>query len=628
MAISKGFMSATKNCQSVFFAGIYAAYLVYLLLIYHGDGTRENVGHFLVKIVAPGVELGFYLVLCHLLFEIWLRRSNPLCKAFFLLVPLLVSILYAVQVCSLHISGNFISILAIENSAENRLVDKTSLYLVIAATMAWWGLYVICCTVNGVSDIRGKEVRNEKPYSLKNSFAIVVVFLLAQAYLFSIQGNEGLIEVGYKQVPVASLSRNYFDYWKLKRTYSASKSAKIVRSKDEFPLENNAIYKNALPFDKKVGPPKIKNVIVIFTEGMSAALLGSYGSNHQGITPNIDALASRSMRVINYYNHTAATYRGLQGQMVSGYPSAGGSGSSSAWENGNRREVLSKIHYKSIPMVLNDMNYRTYFMSPHHDSVALNTLLRSLAFNRVYSFESITKELNPDSDHMTAGSLSDEGLFNALKNLLSSASFQSSKKPFFVGTYNIGTHAFLDVDPDDLKYGDGSNPVLNRMHNYDHQLGKFLNYFFASNYAKNTILVFTADHATYPDPYFRKVVSPYYRPYFVGEIPLLIYDPARTLPSVYDAHGRTSIDFAPTLLQLLGIKKDYNSFVGTSLFEPNGLPFGVAALGNEFFATDSEAVYYENQIPPKYQRAFLEQTDMVKKYYSLESQDRVFRPVP
>jgi hypothetical protein len=52
----------------------------------------------------------------------------------------------------------------------------------------------------------------------------------------------------------------------------------------------------------------------------------------------------------------------------------------------------------------------------------------------------------------------------------------------------------------------------------------------------------------------------------------------------------------------------------------------VAALGNEFFATDSEAVYYENQIPPKYQKEFNEQTDMIKKYYTLESEDRVFQP--
>jgi arylsulfatase A-like enzyme len=622
MKFSKLSLHLTKNCQVVFFVGTYLAYLTYLLVIY-SDGGGKGAWHIIAKILTPAVELGFYLILSCLLFKLWKRKKFIVYKILYLSIPLLVAILYAVQVYSLHISGNFISVLAIENHAESRLIEKVSLYPLLAAALIWWVLHVICCAKRAGSGDLGVD---EEMLSVKEVVAITAILFFAQIYLFRTQESYGLIGAGYRQVPVASISFNYFEYLKSKRLYPTRKASDVLRSTKKFPLESKDIYESALPFAKVNGTLGPQNVIVIFTEGMSATLLGSYGSGHQGISPNIDALAKKSMRVINYYNHTAATYRGLQGQMVSGYPRAGGSGTSSAWESGDRREVLSKIHYKSVPMILRDMNYRTYFMSPHHDSVALNTLLRSLAFDRVYSYESISRELHPDSNHMTAGSLSDEGLFNALRNLLSSSAFQASKKPFFIGTYNIGTHAFLDVDAADKKYGDGSNPVLNRMHNYDYQLGKFLDYFFASRYAKNTVLIFTADHSTYPDSYFRKVVSPYYRPYFVGEIPLLIYDPARVLPRVYDVRGRTSIDFAPTLLQLLGVKKDYNSFVGTSLFEPNGLAFGVAALGNEFFATDSEAVYYENQIPPKYQKEFNEQTDMIKKYYTLESEDRVFQP--
>lgn len=619
---------ATRNCQVLFFAGTYFAYLAYVLIIFPGDsGQNEGAGILLAKILGPAMELGFYLFLCRLLFKVWERYGNVTCKILYLLIPLLVAAIYSVQVYSLHVSDNFISILAIENSAESRLIDKASLYPLLAVAATWWLLYAVCCETKQASPAVSNGAGG-KQSSIKALAAITAILFMGQIYLFSTQQSYGLIGTSYRQVPISSLSYNYVEYLKSKSSYPSRRSEDIVRSTDKFPLEKKNIYSSALPFSKTDAAPKVKNVIVIFTEGMSAALLGSYGSGHPGITPNIDALAKRSMRVVNYYNHTAATYRGLQGQMISGYPRSGGSGSSSAWESGNRSDVLSKIHYKSVPMILRDMNYRTYFMSPHHDSVALNTLLRSLAFDKVYSYESITQELNPNSAHMTAGSLSDEGLFNALKNLLSTPAFQASKKSFFVGTYNIGTHAFLDVDAADKKYGDGSNPVLNRMHNYDYQLGKFLRYFFASDYANNTILIFTADHSTYPGQYFRKVVSPYYRPYFVGEIPLLIYDPGLELPAVYDAHGRTSVDFAPTLLQLLGIKKDYNSFLGTSLFEPNGLPFGVSALGDQFFATDPEAVYYENQIPPKYQKEFNEQVDLVKKYYSLESENRIFHPVP
>ncbi len=151
-----------------------------------------------------------------------------------------------------------------------------------------------------------------------------------------------------------------------------------------------------------------------------------------------------------------------------------------------------------------------------------------------------------------------------------------------MGLYNFGTHAFLDIMPNGVKYGDGSNPVLNRLHNFDYEVGKFLDYFLASDYAKNTLLILTADHADYPDKSYREISEKNDQPLFVDRIPLIIYDPSHDLPPVYDAHGRTSIDFAPTLLQLLGVKNADNSFLGTSLFERNPGSIGFAAIGDEF----------------------------------------------
>ena len=614
------------RCQAIFFLGVYSAYLIYLLGIRDsGDGFKGALAPLLLKIVLPAVELAFYAALCYLLLTAWRARNFVLYKILYLTLPLAVAVIYAVQVYSLHVSGNFISILAIENSAESRLIDKSALYPLLTAMLAWWLLYVACCHYKPKNTAQVNPSRG-KSFLLK-PVVVTLALLVGQVLLVSAQDDQGRIGINYLQTPISSLSHNYFEYVKSKRLY-AEESAKASPTGRKFPLEKHDIYKDAFPFERTQDYSKVKNVIVLFTEGTSAALLGCYGGTHPGLTPNIDALAAKSMQVTNYYNHTAATYRGLQGQMVSGYPRVGGSGSSSAWESGDNKNSLSKIHYKSLPMVLRDVNYKTYFMSPHHNTVALNTLLRSLGFDKVYTYESISKELQPAPDHLTAGSLSDKGLFSALEHLLSSDAFLKAKQPFFIGTYNIGTHAFLDVGEGDVKYGDGSNPVLNRFHNYDLQLGKFLEYFFASPYAKNTILIFTADHATYPDSYLRKAVNQYYRPYFVGRIPLLIYDPGHVLPKTFDAAGRTSVDFTPTLLQILGIKKDQNSFVGTSLFEPREIPFGVSALGQEFFATDSEAVYYQNQIPAKYQNEFLKQVEQIKNYYLLESENRIFQPAP
>ena len=41
--------------------------------------------------------------------------------------------------------------------------------------------------------------------------------------------------------------------------------------------------------------------------------------DERNITPNIKELQSKSLSFSNYYNHTFATYRGIIGQLYSGY---------------------------------------------------------------------------------------------------------------------------------------------------------------------------------------------------------------------------------------------------------------------------------------------------------------------
>jgi hypothetical protein len=64
---------------------------------------------------------------------------------------------------------------------------------------------------------------------------------------------------------------------------------------------------------------KKPNIIIIFTEGFSAEVLDVYNNLDLNLTPNLNKLYERSLVFNNYYNHTAATYRGLRGQMISGY---------------------------------------------------------------------------------------------------------------------------------------------------------------------------------------------------------------------------------------------------------------------------------------------------------------------
>jgi lipoteichoic acid synthase len=609
--------------RPIFFAGIFCAYLSTLygvVMPHHQDVFQSSV-----QLAAPLVELGLAWIACRALYDLTKRKREIAATILYLAIPLLVVIVYAAQIYSLRISGNFITVLAIQNSAEARIVRNGSMYRTFAFALAWWLLFV-------AGFFLGRKVapasRNRSFRQTAKALRTVgaIVLLLGVIVLFCMQRDTGLLEANYRQSPLIALAHSYYEVMRSDEISSAglanSGSARTAMS--SYPLEKSLIYGEALPFKRNGDAHIVPNVIVIFTEGTSARLLGCYGGAYPGLTPNIDRLARVSMRVTNYFNHTAATYRGLQGQMVSGYPSWGGGEDSAAWETGHSKEMLSSIHYRSISMILHDNSYKTYFISPHYDSVGLNTLLRSLAFDKVFSFEDVSRDVAPGNKlYFVEGALSDGDIFNALHILMDKGTLVSPAHPFFIGLYNFGTHAFLDIMPNGEKYRDGSNAALNKLHNYDYALGQFLDYFFASPYAKNTILILTADHATYPEQPFRLAAGSDYRPLFVDRIPLIVYDPTHELPSVYDAKGRTSIDFAPTLLQLLGIQSGENSFLGTSLFERGTSPIGFAAIGDEFYATDTAGAYPEDGVPAKYAKPFADEKKQVQIYYQLERENRI-----
>jgi len=602
-----------RQHRLIFVAGLYAMYLAVLFGL--TDTRHDEVSIKLLRMLPPLVELGLLWCVCA-----WLetRSRGRAVATVTALLAAVVCMAYMAQIYSLHLSGNFITALAIENRAEGRIVANFGLYLICAAALLWW-LAELAASLYSL-----RPSLTHEPHGQRWLISSTTILLLAQFMLFPHQGSSSLLETTWQQAPVGSLLRNY-------ATLLASQRSLRNDGSDQhgFPFEKSTIYRHALPFPPSSDQQTVRNIIVIFTEGTSARLIGAYGGRYPGLTPNIDRLAAQSMRVNHYYNHTAATYRGLLGQLVSGYPWAGGASDTDAWDDPDQRASMMGTNYQSVPMLLRDLGYRTSFLSPHHDSVQLNPMLRRLGFDKVYSFEDVSQRIAPDNPmYAVEGALSDGELFHALTLQLQRHQLAKPGQPFFAGLYNFGTHAFLDVVAFGAKYGDGRNATLNKLHNYDQALGSFLDSFFASPYANNTILILTADHATFPDPSYRAAAGSDFQPYFVDQIPLLIYDPFAHLPATFDAHGRTSIDLAPTLLQLLDVPRGDNSFLGMSLFEDNHQSIGFSAIGNEFFAIDANGVHPEQALPMVHNQAFAADKAKVERYYQLERQHRIFPTTP
>ena len=318
--------------------------------------------------------------------------------------------------------------------------------------------------------------------------------------------------------------------------------------------------------------PDNPNVILFLTEGLSAEVLDVNNDHGRNLTPNLNALHSKSVVFDNYFNHTAATFRALRGQLYSGFQYLGG-----FRRDGNGLGEISteslkeKMSVSTVSLfdILNDCGYNTCYLNCEPGSEQI------CAYAASYGADTLVTGKYPGLDR-----LSDKQTFETLSSTV--LEYQRKNEPYFIMVYNLGTHH--GYDSPDVKYADGINPELNKFHNYDHWFGNFFEKMNEAGVWDNTLLVFSADHAAYPAPEYKKVFQTE-REEFIGEVPLFFYHSGVT-PARYDVGGRTSLDLAPTILDLLDRQSYMNYFLGTSLFrEPKSELSYMSAIGSLFYCS-------------------------------------------
>lgn len=618
----------------LFLAVIYTVYSAVLF----GVADVHDPAHAsrsLLRLVSPLVELGLAAVVYLGILRIARRHRRVPWLILTWILMATVAMVYVAQSYSLFISRNFISVLALQNADSAAFVGSKR--LAVALLIAGAGIAAFIAASLQVKRSR-VSLQRRAPGWRAPAVGVAGAFLaLLFAWLLTLQGSDQRLEAGFRQSPIANLTVNLFRASRPTRDFQFTDAvASDIECFAYSPEANSSDY----PFLRKgayAGPLSLSrnpdasadqpNIIVIFTEGLSARLIGGYGGSHERLTPNIDRLAADSMQVTDYFNHTAATYRGLSGQLSSGFPFAGGGGKS-GWIHKENQDALLGTRRRTLPDILGEAGYESYFFAPHKENRPIIRMLDALGFDTVYAFETIKDDLlNGDAqDRPGTGGLDDQSIFSGLVSFLEKRQHAGDVTPFFSATYNIGTHAFLETSPNDEVYGDGENPVLNKVHNYDAAFGDFLEYFLDSPYADNTVLIFTSDHATYPEPPYRDVAGKDLKPYFVDRIPLLVRDPYHLLPSQWDADARTSLDLTPTILQLLGVESGENAFLGTSLFEPRNFPVGMAALGSSFYFTTREGVFSTDEVPREIHAAAECQMSVVRRYFKAEQDNHLVPP--
>lgn len=617
-----------STIYSLYFFIIYVVYVAILLILLRGRNPAFAIDS--ATIVMPAIEVGFFCMLGLFAMRISRGRSSLIAIVVLISSPLLVVFVYLAQMYSAYISGNYISVLALENIASGQYVTKPSFFFFAALAFGSWVWLFLAIS---------KARKHDEIYLFGKGFvfSFVAMCLLFVGMFNSSSGPERIVQLRPDMVPVTSLARKFRDLYDARNsmadmTQVLGEQGIVLPNNEHFPLRRKKAYSADLLFQETKKTINQPNVIVVFAEGLSARFLQTYGGKHPGLMPNVDRFALQSMVVDNYFSHTAATFRGIQGQLVSGYPRNGGTehgGWTAAGEDNTAQ--LTSINYQTIPDILLARGYRTAFLSSSPEGNSFNTMLRSLGFETVYTVETLPQLLGGRKTPLNSGTkdAADSAIFAGLKGFLEQQAQSGNAQPFFVGTYNVGTHAFLDSDSAGITYGAGDNPALNRMHNFDAQLGMFLEYFQKSSFSENTLLIITTDHATYPEPAVVEALQDKdYRAYFVDRIPLIIYDKRFQLPTTFDAGYRTSVDFAPTLLHLISLQEVDNAFMGYSIFEqPPKYHAPVAAIGNDFYFMTPQGIMRASEMERADER-YRAYENYVKMYYWLEFTNRVFPAHP
>lgn len=353
--------------------------------------------------------------------------------------------------------------------------------------------------------------------SYKSEIACIIVIASIYVYSCVFFGNNNSVMYGY-----ADLIEQEYIY------RSELHTIKKTANKEDFYREEINDYRK-----KARNIPEKPNIIIIFTEGLSTLPI----EDERNIMCYTREYESKSLSFENYYNHTFATNHALIGQLYSGFQ----------YDNFENNKLVS------IQEIFKDNGYHTSFINVEPINLEFKNYLKEFKFT---DFIEPTEEIDGNGD-----TYSDKVAYETLYN--TAIELEKEEDPFMLAMYTVGTH--ISFDGIYNEYGDGFNKILNKFYDMDIQFGEFMDKFNRSELAENTIIVFTADHGSVAEVEYKTAFENHNRNHYgLDKIPFFIYYKGMK-PERIDARCRTSIDFAPTVLDYLDITAP-NYFLGESLF--------------------------------------------------------------
>ena len=296
------------------------------------------------------------------------------------------------------------------------------------------------------------------------------------------------------------------------------------------------------------GSMKGRNVILVALESTAARHLGAYGASPDP-TPNLTALAARSIVFERAYAVYPESIKGLFATLCSRYP---------AFDT--PPEVYAGLPCASLPKTLAAAGYRTaLFHSGRFVYLGMPAIIERRGFELLEDAGAIGGQVD------SSFGVDDASTVDRMLQWIGSL---PKGERFFLTYLPVAGHNPYEVSrPGPFHGNDDFTRYLNALHEGDEALGRLLAGLRAQGLEDETLVILYGDHGEA----FGEHPGNYAHTMFIHEenvrVPFLIAAPGAIDGQRRIARVASTIDTAPTILDLLGLPSDA-LHQGTSLLGP------------------------------------------------------------
>jgi phosphoglycerol transferase MdoB-like AlkP superfamily enzyme len=343
----------------------------------------------------------------------------------------------------------------------------------------------------------------------------------------------------------AAYRNNELDYDRLYRMLPEDVAFSKVRELLQTP-ESHAIGSGAEDIARQItsaGPEKHLNVVLISVESLSGEFLTAFGGT-KGITPNLDALADKSLFFTNLYASGTRTVRGLEAIALSVPPTPG----QSIIKRPDNEQLFS------LGSVFDGKGYDSMFV---YGGYGYFDNMNYFFAHNGYRVADRTNIPSEKVHHGNIWGVADEDLYTLTMEEVDRA--YAAGKPFFAHVMTTSNHPPFTYPDHRIDIPSGKKGTRSGAVKYtDWAIGDFLKRAADKPWFADTVFVITADHCA--SSWGRSAL-----PLNRYHIPLLIYSPNHIQPNRVD-RLMSQIDIGPTLLGLLNFSY-VSEFYGYDLFK-------------------------------------------------------------